>query len=346
MSEKKKSYSIDYIRQLAQNTPPILAYTNADSLGVWQSVARKKLRELLRLPLEYCDDQFTVKQKAVLDGYVRIDFEFQSEPGYMVPCSLLTPLDMDKPLPDVICLQGHSTGMHISMGTPKFPRDSISIAGGRDFAIRAVKEGFCAIALEQRYMGVCGQNEEGTPSCASDNTAMAALLMGRTAIGERVWDIQRLIDVIEKHLTEYIKPERIICMGNSGGGTATFYASCLDERIYLSMPSCAVCTYEDSIMAMYHCPCNFVPDIRRYFNMGDLGCLIAPRRLVVVCGVEDQIFPIRGVKASYKIIQEAYKAAGKEHLCHLIKGDGGHQFYPDEAWPIAKGLLEYGGCHI
>ena len=189
-------------------------------------------------------------------------------------------------------------------------------------------------------MGVCGQNEEGSPSCLEENTAMAALLMGRTAIGERVWDIQRLIDVIEKHLTEYINPERIICMGNSGGGTATFYASCLDERIYLSMPSCAVCTYEDSIMAVYHCPCNFIPDIRKYFNMGDLGCLIAPRRLVVVCGVEDYIFPIHGVEASFEVIQEAYKEAGKEHLCQLIKGSAGHQFYPDEAWPVAKRMLE------
>ena len=241
MCETKKSYSIDYIRQLAKNIPPALAYSNTQPVEVWQATAREKLRELLKLPLEYCDDQFTVKQKVVYDEYVRIDFEFQSEPGYMVPCSLLTPLEMDKPLSGVICLQGHSTGMHISIGAPKFPRDPISIAGGRDFAVRAVKEGFCAIAMEQRYMGSCGQNEEGSPSCLSDNTAMAALLMGRTAIGERVWDIQRLIDVIEKYLTEYINPERIICMGNSGGGTATFYASCLDERIYLSMPSCAGC---------------------------------------------------------------------------------------------------------
>jgi len=30
---------------------------------------------------------------------------------------------------------------------------------------------------------------------------------------------------------------------------------------------------------------------------------------------------------------------GKENLCRMVKGDGGHQFYPDEAWPIIHELL-------
>ena len=104
---------------------------------------------------------------------------------------------------------------------------------------------------------------------------MATLLLGRTAIGERVWDISCLIDVITKHCSEYVDTDKIVCLGNSGSGTATFYASCLDERIFLSVPSCSVCTFDDSIMAMWHCPCNFIPGIRKYFDMGDLGCLIA-----------------------------------------------------------------------
>ena len=131
-------------------------------------------------------------------------------------------------------------------------------------------------------------------------------------------------------------------MGNSGGGTATFYASCMDERISLSMPSCSVCTYEDSIMAMHHCPCNFIPGIRKYFDMGDLGALIAPRKLVLVCGKQDEIFPLQGVEASYERIQKVYSQLGKGELCRLVKGEGGHRFYPDEAWPVVHALMEKG----
>lgn len=74
--------------------------------------------------------------------------------------------------------------------------------------------------------------------------------------------------------------------------------------------------------------------------MGDLGGLIAPRPLVVVCGVEDKIFPINGVEESFALIQKAYAELGAEDRCHLVKGAEGHRFYPDDAWPVMKAELE------
>ena len=335
----RTSNSQVYFKYLVQATKPEMAYNEDIPLDEWQKKARVQLEKLLGLPLISCEADFTVLKKTSKPGYLQIDFEFQSEPGYFVPCSFLIPDGIEKPLPTVICLQGHSTGVHISLGMPKFPGDEKSIAGGRDYAVRAVQEGFCAIAMEQRYMGSCGQAETGKPACLTDGVSLPSVLLGRTAVGERVWDIMRLIDVMEKELSEYVDKERIICMGNSGGGTATFYASCMDERIYLSMPSCSVCTYEDSIITLRHCDCNYIPGIRKYFNMGDLGCLIAPRRFVMVNGIEDNIFPIKGAEESFEVIKKAYKKAGKEELCHMVKGKGGHQFYPDDAWPIMKSIL-------
>lgn len=328
-----------HIMNLVKNVEPSMAFSEKEDFFLWQEKAKEKLCELLGLPLENCDDSFEITADSEEEGYRKIDFTYQAEEGFFVPATLLVPKAAKGPLPVAICLQGHSTGMHISLGVAKFEGDEGVIAGGRDFAVRAVEEGFCAIALEQKYMGSLGSNESGAPSCGSENAAMPGLLIGRTAIGERVWCIKRLIDVIENHLTDFTDAEKIILMGNSGGGTATFYASCIDERIALSMPSCAVCTFEDSIMAMHHCPCNYVPNIRKYFNMGDLGCLIAPRKLVMVCGKNDPIFPIEGAVKSFETIKKAYAAAGKEALCHLVIGDGGHQFYPDDAWPIVHKIF-------
>lgn len=331
--------SLMYIQYLTENMVPSMAYSDDICFEEWKEAARNKLIELLGLPLISCEHDFSIIHEEDCGKYTRISFEFQSEPGYYVPCALLVPKEIKNPIAGVICLQGHSSGAHISLGIPKFPEDEETIAGGRDFAVRAVEEGFCAITMEQRYMGEKGQIQNGDPSCLRKNTSMAGLLIGRTAIGERVWDVQRLLDVIEEHLSSYIDLDKIMCMGNSGGGTTTFYAACVDERISLSIPSCAVCTYDDSIMAMKHCPCNFIPNVRKYFNMGDLGCLIAPRPLVVVCGTEDKIFPLSGVEKSFEIIQKAYKKMKKTELCHLVKGNGGHQFYPDDTWPIVKTLI-------
>ena len=321
-------------------TTPLMHYEPSQDLTQWQAAAKAKLEELLCLPLQSCEDCYTVTSTEDTDTYHAINFEFQSEPGYFIPCHLLIPLGATKPLPTVISIQGHSTGKHITMGKKKFERDTDSTLRTRDFAVQAIREGMCALVFDQRYMGVSGHQQDGNPHCLDGFSPLAASLWGRTAIGERVWDIMRILDVMEKHLTAHVDMDKIICLGNSGGGTATFYASCMEPRIRVSVPSCAVSTYEASIMAMHHCACNYIPHIRRFFEMGDLGCLIAPRRLVMVSGALDKIFPIEGAKASFEIIKSAYDKIGHPERCHMVIGSGGHQFYPDEAWPVIHTMLE------
>ena len=336
----KQYEALEYIKQQMEKMPPRLAYHADCDWNAWSKTAREKLSELLGLPMADCEDAFSISGEKETETYRQISFEFQSEPDYFVPSELLIPLDAEKPLPVVICLQGHSSGKNISMGIRKYDSDTEGMMRGRDFAVQAVKEGFCAVVFDQRYMGESGHNKNGSPGCCSMNQALPAILMGRSAIGERGWDVKRLIDVMGKYLREYINIERIICLGNSGGGTTTFYTACLDERIYMAVPSCAVCTYEDSIVSIHHCCCNYVPGIRRYFNMGDLGALIAPMRLIVTCGIYDDIFPLKGVEESFAIIESAYRALSREEHCRLVKGNGGHQFYPEDVWPIVHQLLE------
>ncbi len=332
--------SHDYILHLAKNHTPSLRYDGKSDFSQWQSTARAKLSALLKMPTALVNDEFHMDAETSFPDYTRYDFKFQTEPDYFASASFLLPKSCKEKTPTVICLQGHSTGMHISLGESVYHGDAESIAGGRDFALQAVANGYCAVTLDQRYMGSAGHDEAGEPACLSENEGMATLLMGRTAIGERVWDISRLIDVITGHFSGYVDENRIVCLGNSGGGTATFYASIMDERICVSVPSCAVCSFDKSIMAMWHCPCNFIPDIRNYFDMGDLGMLIAPKKLIVVCGKEDDIFPLDGVHESFAQIKSAYALLGKEDICTLVEGDGGHRFYPEQTWEIIKKYLE------
>lgn len=131
---------------------------------------------------------------------------------------------------------------------------------------------------------------------------MNALLVGKTIIGECCLDISKAIDLA---LTfPEIDSERIVCIGNSGGGTSTYYAACLDERIKVAIASCAVCTFKDSICAMPHCVCNFIPGIAEYMDMGDMAAAIAPRRLIVVNGAKDDIFPDSGVRQAFAVIKK------------------------------------------
>ncbi|MBQ7822286.1 MAG: hypothetical protein IJ391_08405 [Clostridia bacterium] len=334
--------SYEYELKLLQNTKPIMAYDYKEDFSVWQKRAEAKLSKLLGMDsFERSEDLFEIVSESDHDTYKRIDFRFQSEKECFVPCTVLIPKNVIFPAPTVINVQGHTTGMHISLGETKFEKDKDSVAYS-DFGLRAVKEGCVAFCIEQRFMGVRGRNpKNGAPDCLDNSFhVMLPLLLGRTAIGERVWDISRLIDVAIKYFGDYVDTDRIVCLGNSGGGTATFYASCLEKRIAVSVPSCAVCTYDASILAMFHCTCNYVPGIRKYFNMGDLCGLILPRRLVIVSGDKDAIFPIEGATESYDIAKAMYAHAASAEDCVHVIGDGPHRSYPDDWWQVLHSFLD------
>jgi hypothetical protein len=159
-------------------------------------------------------------------------------------------------------------------------------------------------------------------------------MLGRTTIGERVWDISRAIDLLSHF--EQCDTDRICITGNSGGGTASYYAACLDERIKVSIPSCSFCPYDDSIMAMIHCGCNYIPSARRYFEMGDLACMIAPRKLAIVAGKLDPIFPIDGVLRGYETVEKIYAAAGVPENLSVTVTPREHWWCEDIVWPLIK----------
>jgi hypothetical protein len=325
-------YTVSHQLTMARTaaTPPTLAYREGSA---WREEAYAKLQELLGMPTEGCEDQFAITDTRCHEAFTEILFRFQSEPGYFIPCHLLVPKGAEGPRPVMLCLQGHSKGMHVSMGIQKYESENMEEIIPRSFALQAVEHGFCAITMDQRYMGAAGRDANGKPACLGAFPALAATLWGRTAIGERVFDVSRLIDVVENHLTAYIRSDRIFCMGTSGGGTATTYAAAMDHRIRGAILSCALCTYETSIMAMYHCPCNYIPGIRKFFEMGDVAALIAPRPLVVYSGAADNIFPLAGSKTAFATVRQAFSDAGCADRCAHVVGPGGHGFAPELVWP-------------
>ena len=320
------------IKKLVSSVTPSMRWDGVEPIGEWQEKARKKLSELVGL-----DRMIPGEKKLEIEfdrdsgDFREIRFKYQTEPGYFVPCHMCVPKGAKLPLPTFICMQGHSKGMHITLGRTKYPDETVS--GDRDFAIRCVKEGFIAIALEQRDFGECGGSEKG-PQCFEPS--MTNLLIGRTTIGERVFDVMRLVDLLLDDLSEYAKSDSIYVLGNSGGGTCSVYAGALDTRLAGSVPSCAVSSFAASIGAMNHCACNYVPGILNYFDMSELIALTAPRKLVVVSGALDNIFPLKEAKEMVAIGKKAYGAYGEpDHIAHVV-GDEGHRFYADIAWEVLE----------
>lgn len=330
--------AVGYTASLFENITPSFRYDGEEKCEQWQKRAHDRLWSLLGLDKfsKPADSKFEIVKEFEINGFSVKEFKFQSEEGYFVPGYIVLPGDWKgERLPACICLQGHSTGMHNSLAmnpdyTEMTGEDLETIKRmDRAFALRAVKEGYAAICIEQRYMGRTGTFREG-PGCAKGVHSMASLLIGRCAIGERVWDTMRLIDELEK--IDYIDTENLVCIGNSGGGTATFYTACIEKRVKYAVSSCAFCTYKDSIVDIRHCACNYIPNIALDFDMGDLAGLIAPRNLVIVNGIKDDIFPDFGVRKAYDTAKSMFDKFGGKIA--LVTGPEGHRLYADAAWNV------------
>ena len=321
---------------IMDKTEPALSFNPGNDFDEWKSKAYAKLCELTGYDrFIKVDAQYKAEYRHEHEGYTEIRFTMMTEASCEMPCHLLIPKGVKRP-PLMVCLQGHGTGMHVSMGRVKYARDKKSREGGRDFAVQAIAHGMAALCIEQRGFGERKQDpDEIMPQCHIP--AMSEILMGRTLIGARVWDVSRALDVIEQEFPE-IDSDKVYIVGNSGGGTASYYTACLEPRIKALMPSCAVSSYRYSIAIMKHCVCNHIPHIREFFEMGDLAGLIAPRPMVVVAGRYDKTFPLDGVLDAHAKISAIYKHLGCEQKAPLVIGEQGHQFYPGLAWPK---FLEY-----
>ena len=323
-------------KRILKTRKPLLSFDPSTDYRTWKAQVQEKFLELLGDDPERVDLNVTVEWEKETDTYVERRIVFDTEPEASVPCHLLLPKAGKAPHPVVICLQGHSSGMHISLGRPKFEGDEELISSGdRDFALQIVREGYAALALEQRGFGERKCDErvpKGYTTC--EHPAMVASLLGRTMVRERAWDVSRAIDMLET-LPE-IDKDHIALMGNSGGGTATYYTMAIEPRVKVAMPSCAVCAFDHSIGIMRHCDCNYIPRMIKYLDMGEVACMIAPRPLIVVAGERDQGFLIEGTKKVFSVIQEIYKKEGKPENCKLIVGQEGHRFYADLSWDIFR----------
>lgn len=332
---------------LSKNIGSLSYFKNGKNVSEWKSDVENKLTELLGIDViseNACAIECDVEDAEDLGGYRRIFFTYTSEKNNIVPACLMIPNQGLKKYPLAIVLQGHSSGFHISYGEKKYDGDERAVLN-RSFGLQAVENGFAALCIEQRGMGSTRSKRYPRPatthSCSF--TAMTAINLGRTIIGERVWDVSRGIDALEKLAYPEIDLDKIMILGNSGGGTATFYAACLEKRIKYAVPSCSFCSYRGSIMDILHCVCNNIPSASRYFEMEDLSCLIAPRRLTVLTGAKDPIFPLKEVKKSFSTVERIYEDLGCSGNCKLVVMPYEHHFCPDLAWAaINEDVLKMG----
>lgn len=329
--------------ELVKTYKPKFSYNDNADFEMQKKQLRAKFIELLcidKIKENACELNVDIEWTLDKGEYSLTRFTVETEKNNFVPCYLAIPNTGKEKYKACIVLQGHTSGMYISIGETKTDNDKVQVTHSA-FALQAVKNGYAAICIEDRGMGeqeALLENRRWENGGKCKFAGFTALTLGRTLEGERVWDVSRVIDILPRF--EKLDLSDLFITGNSGGGTLSYYAACYDERIKLSAPCCSYCPYQESILAMYHCICNYIPHSYEWFDMQDLSILLAPRKLIVTAGVLDRIFPIDAVRRGFKTTMAIYDRIGaKDNIC-LIETPYGHQYAPELIWPeINKKVL-------
>jgi len=316
----------------------------------WQRDARKKLVDLLGLPQieQSVGGHRTVVQigeRIQEDGYHRQRGSIETEPCVTIPFWLLTPdekVDSQRPL--AICAHGHdSDGWNTYAGVYRDDNHRrTTLAKDGNPGVQAVKQGFVTIVPATRGLASAVsipdvKGRHGKRACRAQ--LIHCLLAGRTAVGERVWDTQRIVDWAITELPG-VDPKKVVLLGNSGGGVLTVYVAAMDERIKVAVPSCSFTSFTSSTGFVFHCDCCLVPRAQTELgDMADIGAMAAPRALLAVHGRKDSLHHFPDVEAAMARVSSIYSEAGAlNHFQHKW-GAEGHKFYPDIMWPFIEAAL-------
>jgi hypothetical protein len=276
-------------------------------------------------------DPLVVKSDS-LEGYKREWVVFGTREGMRGGGWLLTP---NKPNgAAVVALPGHGIGAD-------------AVAGVRDeayqskFGVQCVERGWTTLVLEQVSFGKRRDSRAekvggGASSCVRDS--MAALMLGETITGWRVFDALRAVDFLAE--CPGVDPKRIATLGISGGGLTSLFAAALDPRIAACGVSGYFNTFAGSVLAVDHCVDNFVPGLLAVCEMPDMAALVAPRALFVESGDRDPIFPLPTFREAEEVARRIYAHAGASGQFGSDVFAGDHVFHGKALLPFLARALE------
>jgi hypothetical protein len=339
-----------YARQRYAEVRPSLAWKRGtkDEMRAWQEALRGRIRQLIggvsipRTPLKS-----NVHEVRDFPQYRRETVRFDSRPGLEVLGYFLTPMRDGKPipgrLPSVLCLPGHGRGVDSIVGMAEDGSQRPWGAWGEyqaDFALQCVSHGYAVFAIEQISFGrrrdaEANKQGGGASSCTRDSPA--ALMLGETMTGWRVWDAMRSLDYLQTR--PEVDPQRLATMGISGGGLTSLWTAALDDRVKVAVVSGYLNTFRDSILAVDHCIDNYVPGLLEVIEMPDLTGLVAPRALFAESGTKDPIFPLPAFRQAVARATDIYRAFGVPAHFGSEEFEGEHQFLGVGAFAFLKERL-------
>ncbi len=286
---------------------------DATQARTWQRRTRTRLAALVG----FLDQKRVALRPRVVQtvdrgNYIRRKVVLRTTAWSDLPLYVLEPKTPGKK-PLVLALHGHGYGAKDIVGLWEDGSERRQPEGyHKDFGCELAMRGFVVAAPDISCFGERTGNYDHLKNTLQPttchNAGTYATMLGKSIAGLRVWEGMRVLDYLETNPT--VDESSIGVMGISGGGMHAFFSAALDLRIKACVISGYFCDWRQSVRAMNHCTCNFIPGLMKMGELSDLAGLIAPRPTLVENGTKDDIFPIRHVKRTVNKARRAWSVFG------------------------------------
>ena len=294
--------------------------------------------------------------------YVREKVYFNTTPALRVPAFVLVPRNLTGKAPGVVALHDH--GGFFRWGKEKLvrlPDEHPALTAfkkecyaGHSIADDLAEQGYVVIVIDMFYWGErrlrladdAKQGAETDADVRKFNSTRGQLEQkicrriynaGLTWTGLVFTDDIRTVDYLASR--PEVDPGRIGCVGLSIGAFRSGHLTALDDRIRAAVDVCWLTSFRDIGADNMSHTMGFtrtIPGIYRLLDVPDVVSLAAPRALLCINGLRDNLYPVEaGVKPSYRLLEAVYAKLGAPEKFRGHLYDTPHEFNEEmqrEAW--------------
>ncbi|MBR6401051.1 MAG: alpha/beta fold hydrolase [Firmicutes bacterium] len=162
--------------------------------------------------------------------------------------------------------------------------------------------------------------------CSAINNALMS--MGYNLLGIFICELKRAVDFIFKF--DGADPKDLICVGFSSGGLNALWLAAVDERVKTVYVSGYFHSLRKTALHSNFCGCNFVPDMWSNIDMDTPAMFVAPRKLYIETGADDNLNGADGLQNVYKLtelVHGVYEDIFKSDNFKFKVCDGKHRWY-------------------
>ncbi len=330
--ERVRNLSVgEYFLRIYRSTPRPLSFRagSKEELEEWRREFSGRMRECLGPFPATCEPDPEVIEVVDAGPYWREKVLFNSETDMAVVAYVLVPkgIRRGERRPAVLACHGHGAGKDDVCGIHHGEQRRVERIAELNYAYahQMALRGYVVIAPDWRGFRERRLGGEEAPRDGCNVLFIKGMLLGVNMLTLNIWDAMACITYLESR--PEVDPQRIGCAGLSYGGTVTLFTAALDERVRCAVVSGYLNTFGAYALGLANfCGVQTPVGLLKYGEMADVGCLIAPRPLLLEAGAGDAGFPIEASREASQAVQLSYEVAGVPERFDVDEFDGGHRW--------------------